>query len=517
MPEAKRTSRQSASEESAAKQRRVEESDEGAASGDAGAPPPSTMDSADEDEIGRPLFAGVIPDAGRKLVVGMVGLPARGKSYLARKLAYYLNWMDINTEIFNHGDYRRKRLGGRQPAEFFRPDNEEGMKLRLDMAKEALSDLLEFLSEAGSIGILDATNSSRQRRTMVQEECDRLGVAVLWVESVCTKGNVVDITITDIKAKLPEYSDMPLDQIREDFNQRIKFYESAYVPLDAKGPEAGLSFVRITDIGEDIQLHKVTGVLQHRIVRFLMSVHNRPRSIYLTRHGESVFNKAKRLGGDSCLSPAGIKYSVALKAFMQRENVADLKVWTSSMQRTIQTAALFENVTSFKALDEVNAGQFEGSTYEEIKEKFPQVNEARSLNKYYYRYPRGESYKDVVERLEPLLVELEREDNLLVVAHQAVCRCLLSYFKTIPHDQLPKELPYLEIPLHTVLKVTPMNQGCKIEKFVLGPDAVNTHQPQSRPSSTESKRSIEEHKPVSRSPPHAAHTHTKRPTEQHKS
>ena len=58
---------------------------------------------------------------------------------------------------------------------------------------------------------------------------------------------------------------------------------------------------------------------------------------------------------------------------MQRENVTDLKVWTSSMQRTIQTAALFENVTSFKALDEVNAGQFEGSTYEEIKDKHPQV------------------------------------------------------------------------------------------------------------------------------------------------
>jgi hypothetical protein len=56
----------------------------------------------------------------------------------ARKLAYYLNWMEIKTAIFNHGDYRRKRLGGRQPAEFFRPDNEEGMKLRYDMAKEAL-------------------------------------------------------------------------------------------------------------------------------------------------------------------------------------------------------------------------------------------------------------------------------------------------------------------------------------------------------------------------------------------
>eukprot|EP00038_Savillea_parva_P018776 m.25458 g.25458 ORF g.25458 m.25458 type:complete len:502 (-) comp4238_c0_seq1:102-1607(-) len=430
------------------------------------------------------MFTGSIPDASRKLVVGMVGLPARGKSYLARKLAYYLNWMEINTSIFNHGDYRRKRLGGRQPAEFFRPDNAEGMKLRLDMAKEALTDLLEFLAGGGQIGILDATNSSRRRRAMVQAECDRHGVALFWVESVCTKNDLIHDTITQIKAKLPEYSDMRIEQIREDFIHRIAFYESTYMPLDGRGAEANVSFMRITDIGEDIELHKVTGALQHRIIRFLMSIHPRKRSIYLTRHGESIYNKSKKLGGDSGLSQAGIRYSVALKAFMQRENVQDLKVWTSSMQRTIQTAALFENVSSFKALDELNAGQFEGSTYEEIKEKYPQVNESRGLNKYYYRYPRGESYKDVVERLEPLLVELEREENLLVVTHQAVCRCLLSYFKTIPHDMLPKELPYLEIPLHTVLKVTPMNRGCKIEKFVLGPDAVNTHQPQSRPAST---------------------------------
>eukprot|EP00035_Acanthoeca_spectabilis_P035344 m.33954 g.33954 ORF g.33954 m.33954 type:complete len:492 (+) comp7266_c0_seq2:179-1654(+) len=443
---------------------------------------PKIISSPDPEKL---MFRGSIPDASRKLVVGMVGLPARGKSYLARKLAYYLNWMEMNTQIFNHGDYRRKRLGGRQPAEFFRPDNEEGMKLRLDMAKEALTDLLGFLAGGGRVGILDATNSSRHRRGMVQDECAKHGVQVFWVESVCTKQDCIDDTITQIKAKLPEYSDMRIDQIREDFIQRIAFYESAYTPLDADGPEKDVSFMRIIDIGENIQLHKVVGALQHRIIRFLMSIHPRKRSIYLTRHGESIYNKSKRLGGDSGLSTAGIRYSVALKAFMQRENVPNLKVWTSSLQRTIQTAALFEDVTSFKALDELNAGQFEGSTYEEIKEKYPQVNESRSLNKYYYRYPRGESYGDVVERLEPLLVELEREENLLVVSHQAVCRCLLSYFNTIPHDRLPKELPYLEVPLHTVLKVTPTNQGCTIEKFVLGPDAVNTHQPQSRPPSAD--------------------------------
>lgn len=116
-------------------------------------------------------------------------------------------------------------------------------------------------------------------------------------------------------------------------------------------------------------------------------------------------------------------------------------------------------------------------TYEEIGKEHPKVTQFRGMNKFYYRYPGGESYKDVVERLEPMLVELEGEENVLIVSHQAVCRCLLAFFKSIPYSSLPKELPYLEVPLHTVLKVTPLVNGCQIETFHLGPDAVNTHQP----------------------------------------
>lgn len=73
-----------------------------------------------------------------------------------------------------------------------------------------------------------------------------------------------------------------------------------------------------------------------------MSVHIRPRSIYLTRHGESEYNRAKLIGGDSGLTPAGRDYSRELRKFMDKENTADLKVWTSSMKRTIQTSAHFQ-------------------------------------------------------------------------------------------------------------------------------------------------------------------------------
>ena len=46
--------------------------------------------------------------------------------------------------------------------------------------------------------------------------------------------------------------------------------------------------------------------------------------------------------------------------------------------------------------------------------------EARKANKFAYRYPRGESYIDLIARLEPIAHEMERQrEPLLVVAHQA--------------------------------------------------------------------------------------------------
>jgi hypothetical protein len=45
----------------------------------------------------------------------MVGLPARGKSYIVQLLSRYLKWCHIQVKVFNVGEYRRKvgREGGR--------------------------------------------------------------------------------------------------------------------------------------------------------------------------------------------------------------------------------------------------------------------------------------------------------------------------------------------------------------------------------------------------------------------
>ena len=61
-------------------------------------------------------------------------------------------------------------------------------------------------------------------------------------------------------------------------------------------------------------------------------------------------------------------------------------------------------------------------TYEEMKNQWPEDFKARDTDKFRYRYRRGESYEDLVARLEPVIMELERQDSVLVVAHQAVNR-----------------------------------------------------------------------------------------------
>ena len=53
---------------------------------------------------------------GSKLVIVMVGLPARGKSYITKKITRYLNWLQHDTRIFNVGERRREVASSRPPT-----------------------------------------------------------------------------------------------------------------------------------------------------------------------------------------------------------------------------------------------------------------------------------------------------------------------------------------------------------------------------------------------------------------
>lgn len=88
-----------------------------------------------------------------KLIIGMIGLPARGKSYISKKLVRMLNWAGFNSKVFNIGIYRRQLVGTDCGANFFNQENKEGRKLRENCALLAMEDLVKFLHGKKSIKI----------------------------------------------------------------------------------------------------------------------------------------------------------------------------------------------------------------------------------------------------------------------------------------------------------------------------------------------------------------------------
>ncbi|KAM6169658.1 6-phosphofructo-2-kinase/fructose-2,6-bisphosphatase 4 isoform 3-T3 [Rhynchocyon petersi] len=385
-------------------------------------------------------------------LIVMVGLPARGKTYISKKLTRYLNWIGVPTREFNVGQYRRDMVKTYKSFEFFLPDNEEGLRIRKQCALAALRDVRRFLSEEGGhVAVFDATNTTRERRETIFNFGEQNGYKTFFVESICVDPEVIAANIVQVKLGSPDYVDRDSDEATEDFMRRIECYENSYESLD-EDLDRDLSYIKIMDVGQSYVVNRVADHIQSRIVYYLMNIHVTPRSIYLCRHGESELNLKGRIGGDPGLSPRGREFGRSLAQFISDQNIKDLKVWTSQMKRTIQTAeALGVPYEQWKVLNEIDA-----------------------------------SYEDLVQRLEPVIMELERQENVLVICHQAVMRCLLAYFL----DKAAEQLPYLKCPLHTVLKLTPMAYGCKVESIFLNVEAVNTHR--DRPQNVDISRPPEE-------------------------
>lgn len=465
-------------------------------------------------------------DVGSKLVIVMVGLPARGKSYITNKLARYLNWLQHDCRVFNVGNTRRKdkehnagpeadplpdtntpnnessQQLPQQPdhdkelsthkADFFSPDNKSSTVLREKWAMDTLDQLLNYVIDGpGSVGIFDATNSTKQRRLKILKKIKQRSaneLKVLFLESICSDPSLIESNIR-LKLSGPDYREIDSEVALRDFVGRLANYEKAYQTLDESEEETpGFQYVKMIDVGKKVVSYNILGFLASQTVYFLLNFNLCERQIWITRHGESTDNLTGRIGGNSNLTKRGEKFSQALAKFMsyhraefrkqqlerfstrlelrygQRDgekppnvenipNEPNFCVWTSMLLRSVETAKFFdENLYSVKAmrmLNELGGGKFDGMTYEEIKQKYPQEFDSRIQNKLSYRYPGvgGESYLDVLTRLRPLITEVERTtDHLLIISHRVILRILLAYFLNLDKSSMGE----LDVPLHTL-------------------------------------------------------------------
>lgn len=99
-----------------------------------------------------------------KLVIIMVGLPARGKSYITKKITRYLSWQQHNTRIFNVGNRRRVAAGMPSSNSPTGPEKATGVDGRL----QAATVLLNGVAAPGidEPTVLDLNNDSNAEKTV---------------------------------------------------------------------------------------------------------------------------------------------------------------------------------------------------------------------------------------------------------------------------------------------------------------------------------------------------------------
>ena len=168
------------------------------------------------------------------------------------------------------------------------------------------------------------------------------------------------------------------------------------------------------------------------------------RTIYLIRHGEVDFPNGERFCLSRInlhLSPGGRMQGVLLKQWFAEKELSG--VFHSGLHRTQETAAfLNEKTTVIEGLQEIGVGQWEGLSFKEIREQYPEIYERRIKNPVVYRIPGGEAISECRNRAMRALEDLlrETEGDIAVVAHAGVNRILLcdllgrslKYYLTIP-------------------------------------------------------------------------------------
>jgi 6-phosphofructo-2-kinase/fructose-2,6-biphosphatase 2 len=106
----------------------------------------------------------------------------------------------------------------------------------------------------------------------------------LFLESKCDDPEVIATNIAlKVQSGDPDYAGMSREEAEQDFRRRIDAYEKVYETVD----EPDLSFCRIINVGERVTMNRIQGYLQSRIAFYLMNLHLKPRSIYLSRVSEN--------------------------------------------------------------------------------------------------------------------------------------------------------------------------------------------------------------------------------------
>ncbi|KAK2019533.1 6-phosphofructo-2-kinase [Colletotrichum eremochloae] len=406
-----------------------------------------------------------------RIAIVMVGLPARGKTHICVSLARYLGWLGVKTRIFHLGDYRRATVGkgGIVPEDYFFPDaSPQSVILRQKILKKCREDIYSWLNhENGQVAIYDAVNPTAAGRRALAKELGKHDVQTLFIESYVDDEGILRENARNVKISSPDFAGMDPDEAAKLYLRRIDMK----IPVFETMEEKELNYIKMINAGQKFFYNNVSfGYLSHRIVFYLTNLHIKSRTTYFVRAG--VTTEEDSYKADAPLSEEGIAYAARMSETLlkhrEQERTAlierggpdiplrPLSVWTSTRCRTVQTADYLKKkgfkVRQRSQMSQINPGVCEKMSERAIRHLYPEEVEKHELDPYHHRYPRAESYHDLAVRLEPIILELEREQSdLLIIAHESVLRVLYAYLMHCA----TMDIPMLKFPRDEIIEIIP--------------------------------------------------------------
>lgn len=157
--------------------------------------------------------------------------------------------------------------------------------------------------------------------------------------------------------------------------------------------------------------------------------------LILVRHALTIDNQKSRLSGhiDSSISEEGKEQIDKITNYLKDFDID--KIYTTTSSRTKSTVKKLSELKSIEiiereSLKEISFGNFEGLTFDEIKNKYPEEFQDMIQKGYEYKYPNGESLIDSYNRV---YIELDNiisnNDNrtILICSHGGTIRNIITY------------------------------------------------------------------------------------------
>ena len=157
--------------------------------------------------------------------------------------------------------------------------------------------------------------------------------------------------------------------------------------------------------------------------------------LILVRHALTVDNQKSRLSGhiDSSISEEGKEQIDKITNYLKDFDID--KIYTTTSSRTKDTVKKLSELKSIEiiekeSLKEISFGDFEGLTFDEIKDKYPKEFQDMIEKGYEYKYPNGESLIDSYNRV---CIELDNiisnndDRTILICSHGGTIRNIITY------------------------------------------------------------------------------------------